>query len=119
MKAVIDRLHPIGMVLLSVIVVNLLIPRYGILTIEYIDPNTPMTITQSEIVDELCQFIEQDSFKCDFDYSQPLAIPNRRSKTLILTKDEWLKLKASENKIKKATREAEERNKRGNLQITK
>ena len=119
MKAVIDRLHPIGMVLLSVIVVNLLIPRYGILTIEYIDPDMPMTITQSEIVDELCQFIEQDSFKCDFDYSQPLAIPNRRSKTLILTKDEWLKLKASEDKIKKATREAEERNKRGNLQITK
>jgi hypothetical protein len=119
MKAVIDRLHPIGMVLLSVIVVNLLIPRYGILTIKYIDPDTPMTITQSEIVDELCQFIEQDSFGYDFDIQQPYKAADKRHKTLILTKDEWLKIKASEDKIEKAAKDAREQENRGNLEIIK
>lgn len=119
MKAVIDRLHPIGMVLLSVIVVNLLIPRYGILTIKYIDPDTPTAITQSEIVDELCQFIEQDSFGYDFDIRQPYKAADRRHKTLILTKSEWLKIKVSKDKIEKAAKDAREQEKRGNLEIIK
>ena len=119
MKAIMNRLHPIGMVLLSVIIVNLLIPRYGILTIEYIDPDTPMTITQSEIVDELCQFIEQDSFGYDFDIRQPYKAADRRHKTLILTKSEWLKIKASEDKIKKVAKKTKDRKKQGNLEIIK
>lgn len=88
MKTIVDRLHPIGMVLLPTILVNLLIPRYGILTIEYINPDTPTVMTQSEIIDELCPLIEQNSFGYDFDIRQPYKTADKRIKTLILTKDE-------------------------------
>ena len=119
MKAIIDRLHPIGMVLLSVIVVNLLIPRYGILTIKYINPDTPTVMTQSEIIDELCSHIEQNSVECDFDYTKPHNNANKCLKTLILTKDELLKIRASEDKIEKAAKETREKDRRGNLEIIK
>ena len=119
MKAMVNRLHPIGIVLLPVILINLLIPKYGILTIEYIDPDTPTTITQSEIINELCLHIEQDSVGFDFDIQRPYKVADRRSKTLILTKDEWLKIKASKDKLEKSIKEVEEQNKHENLEIIK
>ena len=119
MKTVANRLHPICIVLLPAILVHLLIPRYGILTIEYIDPDTSMTITQSEIVGELCSTIEQDSFGYDFNIRKPYKAADRRHKTLILTKSEWLKIKVSKDKIEKAAKNAREQEKRGNLEIIK
>lgn len=119
MKTVANRLHPICIVLLPVILVNLLIPRYGILYIEYLDPDTPTVMSQSEIVDELCPLIEKDFFGYYFGYSWPWDGTNKHHKNLILTKDEWLKIKASEDKIEKAAKEAKEKEKHGNLQITK
>lgn len=117
MKTIVDRLHTIGMVLLPVILVNLLIPKYGIITIEYINPDTPTVMTQSEIIDELCPLIEQNSFEFDFDIRQPYKATDKHIKTLILTKDEWLKIRASEDKLKKSIKKAEDREKRDSLEI--
>ena len=98
---------------------HLFLPKYGILHIEYLDPDTPTAITQSEIVDKLCPLIEKDFFGYYFGYSYPWNGTNKRSKDLTLTKDEWLKIKASEDKIEKAAKEAKEKDKRGNLEIIK
>ena len=117
MKTLVDHLHPIGMVLLPAILVNLLIPRYGILTIEYINPGTPTAMTQSEIIDKLCPLIEQNSFEFDFDIRQPYKATDKRLKTLILTKDEWLKIRVSEDKLKKSIKKAEGGEKHNNLKI--
>ena len=117
MKTIVDHLHPISIVLLPAILVNLLIPRYGILTIEYINPDTPTVMTQSEIIDKLCPLIEQNSFEFDFDIRQPYKATDKHIKTLILTKDEWLKIRASENKLKKSIKGAENREERENLEI--
>lgn len=117
MKTIIDRLHPISIVLLPIILVNLLIPKYGILTIKYINPSTPTVMTQSEIIDKLCPLIEQNSFEFDFDIQQPYKATDKRLKTLILTKDEWLKIRASEDKLKKSIKGAEDKEERGNLEI--
>ena len=94
-------------------------PKYGILSIEYLDPDTPTTISQSEIVDELCPLIENDFFGYYFNYNYPWDGTNKRHKNLILTKDEWLKIKASEDKIEKAAKETKDKKKWGNLEIIK
>lgn len=118
-KITILRLYLASIVILPIILMHLFLPKYGILHIEYLDPDTPTAITQSEIVDKLCPLIEKDFFGYYFGYSYPWNGTNKRSKDLTLTKDEWLKIKASEDKIEKAAKEAKEKDKRGNLEIIK
>ena len=118
-KSVITFLYVCIVILLPTTLIYIRMPKYGILSIEYFDPDTPTTISQSEIVDELCPLIENDFFGYYFNYNYPWNGTNKRHKNLILTKDEWLKIKASEDKIEKAAKEAREKDKRGNLEITK
>ena len=118
-KSVITFLYVCIVILLPTTLIYTHIPKYGILSIEYLDPDTPTTISQSEIVDELCPLIENDFFGYYFNYNYPWDGTNKRHKNLILTKDEWLKIKASEDKIKKAAKEGRKQEKRGNLEIIK
>lgn len=118
-KSVITFLYVCIVILLPTTLIYIRMPKYGILSIEYLDPDTPTTISQSEIVDELCPLIENDFFGYYFNYNYPWDGTNKRHKNLILTKDEWLKIKASEDKIEKAAKDAREQEKRGNLEIIK
>ena len=118
-KSVITFLYVCIVILLPTTLIYIRMPKYGILSIEYLDPDTPTTISQSEIVDELCPLIENDFFGYYFDYNYPWDGTDKRHKNLILTKDEWLKIKASEDKIEKAAKDARKQEKRGNLEIIK
>ena len=106
-------------ILLPTTLLYLNTPKYGILTIEYLDPDTPIAMSQSAIIDELCPLIERDFFGYYFNYNYPWNGTNKHHKNLILTKDEWLKIKASKDKIKKVAKETKDREKRGNLEIIK
>lgn len=61
-KSVITFLYVCIVILLPTTLIYTRMPKYGILHIEYLDPDTPTAITQSEIVDELCPLIEKDFF---------------------------------------------------------
>ena len=118
-KITILRLYLVSIILLPIMLMHLFLPKYGILHIEYLDPDTPIAMSQSAIIDELCPLIERDYFGYYFGYNYPWNGTNKRSKNLTLTEDQWLKIKASEDKIEKAAKDAREQEKRGNLEIIK